>query len=842
MNTRLFSICLWGIFLLASATFSSDRVVKPDARSVTGLSPQMVDDSTYINANNILMMTYNDGSFGRDRANVLHSGGAGTICPWVSIDDVMNGFTSMYQLLYASGAFLGGKVNGELRMAVAEFESEFVPGPMAGGTFIPDNPTFRVYKLYADSLADNPNTDYLSWPVTQGAPVDKEGRPLMKGDQMLWMVYNDADSAAHISDIGGTPPLGVEIQQTVWASFENGTDTLPRANGVAVVQAGTTNVQVTLDIVDTSQMTGHEYRVVIDTSGGPTWDLEDITAGTTVLSDQTNFSGDDTSPIVDGLRIRVLKQYGLADWQWTGSERPLTGVNWGGSGFFGGIGVLDEFFVSDLPRSAVRWVEIRWVGDGNGQDAYRYVRGGTPNYAYGGFWPQDFTVWDVTPGLPERQINFAFVENDWAYPHTPPDSLWDPGVQFDDYPTNLIHDGVGGREYFQIMTSDYSDTALSDYTVDQWFNGTGGSVWDVLYGGWLKYRTGDGKPDSGDVFLLIPQDPTFVPDTFTFTATKPAIITSGPDGVSLYMEYRIYNKGTNVIDSCYFSIWSDGDIGYTSNDRYGCDTLSNIFFGYNNTATDADYGDRPPSFGFKYLYGPLVSAPGQTAQFGANAVADHTNLGMTAFWGVSQGTLYNASTVYNNMRGIGVWGDPYVYDGDTLPFRFSGDPVTGTGDLNLLSGDATYILGSTGPFTMNPGDSQYVLLKFAVGFGDNNLSSITRMKEILNLPFVYPTAVEQTLNADLPRTFRLGQNYPNPFNPTTAIEFSVPERADVKLDIYNILGRRVKTLVDREMTAGDYTVQWDGTNQSGHSVATGVYLYRLTAGDHSASRKMLLLK
>jgi hypothetical protein len=143
---------------------------------------------------------------------------------------------------------------------------------------------------------------------------------------------------------------------------------------------------------------------------------------------------------------------------------------------------------------------------------------------------------------------------------------------------------------------------------------------------------------------------------------------------------------------------------------------------------------------------------------------------------------------------------------------------------------------------MNPGDSQYVLLKFAVGFGDDNLSSITRMKEILNLPFVYPTAVEQTPDADLPRTFRLGQNYPNPFNPTTVIEFSVPERADVKLEIYNILGRKVKTLVERVMPAGDYTVQWDGTNLSGQSVATGIYLYRLTAGDHSASRKMLLLK
>jgi hypothetical protein len=116
------------------------------------------------------------------------------------------------------------------------------------------------------------------------------------------------------------------------------------------------------------------------------------------------------------------------------------------------------------------------------------------------------------------------------------------------------------------------------------------------------------------------------------------------------------------------------------------------------------------------------------------------------------------------------------------------------------------------------------------------------MKEILNLPFVYPTAVEQTPDADLPRTFRLGQNYPNPFNPMTVIEFSVPERADVKLDIYNILGRKVKALVDREMAAGDYTVQWDGTNQSGQAVATGIYLYRLTTGDHVASKKMLLLK
>jgi len=838
MKARMFRVCLWGMLLLTSATFSSDRTAKPDARSVTSLGSQVLDDSTYINANNILMVVSNDGVFARDRANVL-AAYVGMLCPWVSLNDVLNGFTTDYYLLNAGGAWLGGKVNGELRLAIADYGSEYVPGPMASGTFIPDNPAFHVYKLYADSLADNPNLDYLSWPVTQGAPVDDRAHPLMKGDQMLWTVFNDADSAAHTAYIGSTKPLGVEIRQTVWASFEDGSDTLPGVRNVAVNQAGSTNVVVSVDIVDRSLMTGHSYRVVIDTSGSPTWDLEDLTAGTTVLANQTNFEGDSTSPVVDGVRVRVLKRRGLADWQWTGSERPLTGVDWGGSGFFGGIGVLDEFFVSDLPRSAVRWVEIRWVGDGNGQDAYLYNR--SDAYSYEGFFPQDLEVWDVTPGLLERQINFAFVENDWAYPHTPPDSLWDPGVQFDDYPTNLIHDGVGGREYFQIMTSDYSDTALSDYTVDQWFNGTGGSVWDVLYGGWLKYRTGDGKPDSGDVFLLIPQDPTFVPDTFTFTATKPAIITSGPDGVSLYMEYRIYNKGTNVIDSCYFSIWTDGDVGNPGDDKFGCDTLSNVFFGYNADSIDAAYGNKVPAVGFKFLSGPLVPAPGETAYFGANPVADRKNLGMTAFWAIAQGTLSYPYQSYYYMQGLNFNGKPYTYLGDTITYTYSGDPVTGVGDLDPYAYDKR-AMGSTGPFTLNPGDSQFVLLKLAVGFGDDNLSSITRMREILNLPFEYPTAVEQISDADLPRTFRLGQNYPNPFNPTTVIEFSVPERADVKLDIYNILGRKVKTLVDREMAAGDYTVQWDGTNQSGHSVATGIYLYRLTAGDHAASRKMLLLK
>jgi hypothetical protein len=80
-------------------------------------------------------------------------------------------------------------------------------------------------------------------------------------------------------------------------------------------------------------------------------------------------------------------------------------------------------------------------------------------------------------------------------------------------------------------------------------------------------------------------------------------------------------------------------------------------------------------------------------------------------------------------------------------------------------------------------------------------------------------------------------NYPNPFNPTTEISFILPQAAQVKLEIYNIMGQKVTTLLDQKLEAGEHIVLWDGSNE-----ASGVYLYRLQAGDFAQSKKMLLLK
>ncbi len=105
----------------------------------------------------------------------------------------------------------------------------------------------------------------------------------------------------------------------------------------------------------------------------------------------------------------------------------------------------------------------------------------------------------------------------------------------------------------------------------------------------------------------------------------------------------------------------------------------------------------------------------------------------------------------------------------------------------------------------------------------------------------WPTKIEQL--AGVVTTFELRQNYPNPFNPSTTIEFSIPKRVNVKLVIYDISGRVVRTLIDdKEYEPGLYRVEWNGKNDYGEYVASGIYLYKLQAGDFVSTKKMVLMR
>jgi hypothetical protein len=151
--------------------------------------------------NNISVWILRKGSFG---LNPL-TGGAGFEWPKGS------GKTAIFE----SGLWIGATVSGVTRMAVAEFSSEFQPGPAPGGVAAdPLDPLYRAYKINAgDNAGSNP--DYAAWPSTLGAPVNGDGTPKIYGSQTLFAVYNDLNAANHTPKFG-TTPMGAEVQQTTF--------------------------------------------------------------------------------------------------------------------------------------------------------------------------------------------------------------------------------------------------------------------------------------------------------------------------------------------------------------------------------------------------------------------------------------------------------------------------------------------------------------------------------------------------------------------------------------------------------------------------------------------------
>ena len=94
----------------------------------------------------------------------------------------------------------------------------------------------------------------------------------------------------------------------------------------------------------------------------------------------------------------------------------------------------------------------------------------------------------------------------------------------------------------------------------------------------------------------------------------------------------------------------------------------------------------------------------------------------------------------------------------------------------------------------------------------------------------------------VPLRYNLHQNYPNPFNPKTEIKYELPKDGFIKINVYDLMGRNIKTLVNKIQIAGNHSVTWNATNNSGELVSAGMYIYTIQAGTFSQTRKMVLLK
>ena len=107
------------------------------------------------------------------------------------------------------------------------------------------------------------------------------------------------------------------------------------------------------------------------------------------------------------------------------------------------------------------------------------------------------------------------------------------------------------------------------------------------------------------------------------------------------------------------------------------------------------------------------------------------------------------------------------------------------------------------------------------------------------------TSESRLSSATLPKSFATSQNYPNPFNPSTTIRLEIPEdKGDrpVNVSVYDLRGRLVAKLVDEKKAPGTYQIHWDGKDAKGQRVSSGVYLYRIVAGDFTSTRKMLMVQ
>jgi hypothetical protein len=220
----------------------------------------------------------------------------------------------------------------------------------------------------------------------------------------------------------------------------------------------------------------------------------------------------------------------------------------------------------------------------------------------------------------------------------------------------------------------------------------------------------------------------------------------------VFKKYLVINKGNSIIDSMYFSYWTDDDLGNASDDFVGCDTLLNLGFCYNGDNTDGDgagitYGINPPAVGHMFVQGPII--PGETsdkAKYNGKWLAGFNNLPLTAFvLQIGPNTTFRdpyaldyrgTLQIYNYMQGL-VWnGNPFIDPLTNQPTKFCvpGDPVTGEGWQEYSgwpdygdSGDRRYIMTS-GPCTMAPGDTQEVVIAILMGRGNDYLDSITELR------------------------------------------------------------------------------------------------------------------
>jgi hypothetical protein len=327
----------------------------------------------------------------------------------------------------------------------------------------------------------------------------------------------------------------------------------------------------------------------------------------------------------------------------------------------------------------------------------------------------------------------------------------------------------------------------------------------------------------------------------------------------IFFEWTIINKEPSRIDSTYAIVWTDIDFYGADSNIPAVDTLRQLPYCWDAEHLLVGVPPARMAVSFMPLRGPIIPSAGDTALFRGKKRPGYRNLRMTSFWPILDDSgrdtanwFFPARSVghlWNVARGLDYDGRPLIdpTSGQSTRFPYAGDPVTGTGWVwqNDGRGGGAGFYAFFGPFTMAPGDTQWLQAALVPALGKDHFDAIQVLRneaaQLLAMP--YDTLLSGHFDhivcegPFVPSAVQLFQNYPNPFNAGTKITYDIAQPTQVRITVFDLLGKEVAVLIDAPKTPGRYSVDF-----SGKGLASGVYFYQLRTTTASMTRKLVILR
>jgi len=836
-------------------------------------SPSNIDYQTYIDVNQLLMFVTNQGSFAYDNVGTLGK-----------VDGLYYPRGTNLTALYAAGIWLGGTVDGDLRVSLAEYAHTYWPGPMVGSAPLPDADTdsqYHVYKIFkalwdqgfysAPRPLNDPEQqklwdDYRNWPVTDGAPVDCAGTPLIIGDQTTWCVFNDVEPSVRTNAAGSPLGLGVEVQNTAFAWD------LPGPLGKTIfmkyllINKGGQDIEdmyvsfwADPDVGDESNDyvgcdkaldLGYAYNAeVVDAEYGepppavgimllqgprqgagfaslkPSAPLGEESA----VLPMTSFSAYRNGTDPDSARESYWYMQGLDA---KNSGAPIIDA-WSGlptTLMYSGDPVAHDGWTDDeLTVQYDGTIRIEEIAGPGGipvdppDNVYRSYNS-TWEYRLSTDRPSDIARFDWRGHLGDDTWEIRFTASgseyfDWGtdmkFPNRAPFEVWNLSGGSDGNPldrriqfTILDDDESGGwspgdriyfleREYFEPlpMIAEYTwddDFRLGRVIINEGIPATG-TVISLSFQGvvWHFHRGTDRR------FMLSSGPFTMAPGDTQETWTA-IIVGQGVDHLSSVTQLK---QSALTIRELF--------------------NASNPDFRYLQVCA-ADVTGQPPTIRQWALYKKpkLPLEP--------ELIPPSLNIFLTLCEPVEL-TVHDSAQVYVDFDGNGIFDDDEQYPAAVTAVQ--GNPARQITIAVDLKG------------TEAPGGTLVTIRAIAGRITLDEQGRLLEPAEI-NTDYAYEGNQEPIARVEPgnPVVFALEGSCPNPFNTSTRIVYSLAEAGPVTLTIHDILGRRVKTIVKEIETAGRHEAFWDGRDNQGNTLSSGMYFCRLEAGGFAEIRKMVLMK